>query len=93
MTEHRTDANITHAMRDAEAAVKHRLKYKHFQLVEKEFYNPAGYGGATGDGTEEDTGNGGDEHASRGAEEAGSNSMEDAVQTMVMEIDNYDAYP
>jgi hypothetical protein len=88
MTEHRTDASITDAIRDAEDAVKRLLKYKHFKLVEKGFFNTAGYGGATSDGVEEDTGNGGDAGASHGAAEEGSSIVAEAVQTMAMEIDD-----
>ena len=47
MVEDRPDANIESAMRDAEAAVKNRLKYKHFQLLEKKFFNATAAATAT----------------------------------------------
>ena len=45
LVEHRDDANIEHALRDAERAVASRLRIK-IQLVEKPFYN--GANGASG---------------------------------------------
>jgi len=47
MVEDRPDANIESAMRDAKAAVKNRLKYKHFQLLEKKFFNATAAATAT----------------------------------------------